>query len=142
MNKYRRLKLAARYGHRRGATTVELAIVLPTTILLLIGLCVAELGAFRYQHIAALAHESARWASVHGKEYARQSGGNIATREDIYKNVIKPRAVGLDVNNINYEVQWDADKNVVTVSIQYIWTPEAFFAPRKLSCTAIALATY
>lgn len=142
MNKCRQLSWALRYRHRRGATTVELAIVLPTAFLLLIGLCVAELGAFRYQQIAALAHESVRWASVHGKEYARQTGGNIATVDDIFTNVIKPRAVGVDLNNIVCEVQWDAERNVVTVKIQYIWTPEAFFAPQKLSCTAIALATY
>ena len=70
------------------------------------------------------------------------TGGNIATVDDIFKNVIKPRAVGVDLNNIVCEVQWDAERNVVTVKIQYIWTPEAFFAPQKLSCTAIALATY
>ena len=142
MNKYRQLRCARRYRHRRGATTVELAIVLPTVILFLIGLCVAELGAFRYHQIAALAHESVRWASVHGKEYAKQTGGNIATRDDIFKNVLKPKAIGVDLNNIVCEVQWNEEQNVVTVKIQYIWTPEAFFAPQKISCTAIALATY
>ncbi len=142
MNEYLRRKRAYRCRQRRGATTVELAIVLPTTILLLIGLCVTELGAFRYQQVAALAHESVRWASVHGKEYAKQTGGTIATREDIFKNVIKPRAIGIDPNKIDCDVQWDVEKNFVTVKIQYTWTPEAFFAPQKLSCTAIAIATF
>ncbi len=128
--------------HRRGATAVELAIVLPTTLLLIIGLCVAELAAFRYHQVAALAHESARWASVHGKEYATQSDGNLANSEDIFTHVIKPKAAGLDLSKLTYQVQWNTEKNLVTVTLQYTWTPEAFFTPQKFSCTAIALATY
>jgi hypothetical protein len=121
---------------------VEVAIVLPLVMLLMIGLCVAELGAFRYQQIAALAHESARWASVHGQEYARQSKSSIATNQDIFDKVIKPKANGLDLNKLSHNVQWNEEGNVVTVRIQYTWTPEAFFAPQQLTCTAISLATY
>ena len=127
---------------RRGAAAVEMAVVLPLLILLLIGLCVAELGAFRYHQIAALAHESARWASVHGKEYAKQTNSSIATSQDIFDHVIKPRAMGLDLNKITQEVDWDTKRNLVTVTVHYVWTPEAFFAPQTFSCTAIAFATY
>lgn len=127
---------------RRAVTAVEVAIVLPLVMLLMIGLCVAELAAFRYQQIAALAHESARWASVHGQEYARQSNSSIATEQDILEKVIKPNAKGLDLNKLSHNVQWNGEGRVVTVRIQYTWTPEAFFAPQKLTCTAISLATY
>lgn len=127
---------------RRAVTAVEVAIVLPLVMLLMIGLCVAELGAFRYQQIAALAHERARWASVHGQEYARQSNAVIATNQDIFEKVIKPKAKGLDLNKLSHNVQWNEEGNVVTVRIQYTWTPEAFFAPQQLTCTAISLATY
>ncbi len=127
---------------RSGAVMVEMAIVLQLLILLLIGLCVGELGAFRYHQVAALAHEGARWASVHGKEYAKQQNKAIATKEDILENVIKPRAVGLDLNKISHEVKWNAECSLVTVTVQYTWTPEYFFSPRKFSCVAVALATY
>ncbi len=137
-----RSRTTRRCLNRRGATAVELAIILPTTLLVLIGLCVAELGAFRYQQVAALAHESARWASVHGPEYATQSGETIASSEEILARVIKPKAIGLDLNKLTCQVDWNAEKNLVTVKIQYTWTPEAFFVSRKFSCTAVALATY
>jgi hypothetical protein len=121
---------------------VEMAIVLQMLILLLVGLCVGELGAFRYHQVAALAHEGARWASVHGKEYAKQRDKPIASKEDIFENVIKPRAIGLDLSKISHEVKWNAEGSLVTVTVQYTWTPEYFFSPRKFSCVAVALATY
>ena len=101
---------------------VEMAIVLQMLILLLIGLCVGELGAFRYHQVAALAHEGARWASVHGKEYAKQRDKPIASKEDIFENVIKPRAIGLDLNKISHDIKWNAEGSLVTVTVQYTWT--------------------
>lgn len=142
MNSSTRQALRYNRGRRRAATAVEIAIVLPLVMLLMMGLCVAELGAFRYQQIAALAHESARWASVHGKEYARQSKSSIATDQDIFESVIKPNAKGLDLKKLNYNVAWNEEQTLVTVRIQYTWTPEAFFAPQQMTCTAISLATY
>lgn len=139
-----RKHLRVKYSHhqRSGAVMVEMAIVLQLLFLLVIGLCVGELGAFRYHQVAALAHEGARWASVHGKEYAKQNNKTIATKEDIFENVIKPRAVGLDLNKISPEVTWNAEGSLVTVTIQYTWTPEYFFSVRKFSCVAVTLVTY
>ena len=138
--KHLRLKIS---GHQRsGAVMVEMAIVLQLLFLLVIGLCVGELGAFRYHQVAALAHEGARWASVHGKEYEKQNNKTIATKEDIFENVIKPRAVGLDLNKISHDVTWNAERSLVTVTVQYTWTPEYFFSARKFSRVAVALATY
>ena len=131
MNSSKRRSLTCNCGQRRAAAAVEIAIVLPLVMLLVIGLCVAELGAFRYQQIAALAHESARWASVHGKEYARQSKSSIATNQDIFESVIKPNAKGLDLKKLSHNVAWSEEENLVTVHIQYTWTPEAFFAPQQ-----------
>jgi Flp pilus assembly protein TadG len=142
MNRSTRQVLTYNRGQRTAATAVEIAIVLPLVLLLMIGLCVAELGAFRYQQIAALAQESARWASVHGEEYARQSKTSIASDQDIFENVIKPNAQGLDLKKLYYNVAWDLEQNLVTVRIVYTWTPEAFFAPQQMTCTAISFATY
>ncbi len=142
MSKRKHSRLQYSRRQRNGAVMVEMAIVLQLLILLVIGLCVGELGAFRYQQVAALAHEGARWASVHGKEYARQNNKTIATKEDIFENVIKPMAVGLDLNKISHEVSWNAEGTLVTVTIQYIWTPEYFFAVRKFKCVAVTLVTY
>ena len=135
-------RLAGRPRQRDGATVVEMAIILPVFVLLLIGLCVAGLGVFRYHQIAALAHESARWASVHGREYSKRTGKPVATSDGIYQNVIKNRAVALDMNKVSYDVKWDANLASVAVTVRYQWTPEAFFAPLTFSSTAQVLATY
>lgn len=142
MSNRKHLRLKFSRHQRWGAVTVEMAIVLQLLILLVIGLCVGELGAFRYHQVAALAHEGARWASVHGKEYAKQNNKAIATKEDIFENVIRPRAVGLDLNKLSHEVAWNAEGSLVTVTIQYTWTPEYFFSARKFSCVAVTLVTY
>lgn len=138
----KRRRLAARCSDRRGATAVEMALILPILLLIVVGLCVAQLGVFRYHQIAALAHESARWASVHGQVYSEQTDRPIANRDSILESVVRPNAAGLDLARLNLDVQWDSEYSLVTVTVSYRWIPEAFFAPQDLSCTAIALATY
>ena len=61
---------------RRGVSVVEAAVVYPITILLLLGTVVLGLGVFRYQQIQSLAREGARYASVHGPQYAADSGSS------------------------------------------------------------------
>src|SRR5262245_21906608 len=124
---------------RRGATLLESAIVYPVTFLLLLGLIVGGMGVFRYQEMASLSREAARWASVHGTNYARDSGEPAATADDIYNQVIAPRSVSLDQSQLNYSVTWDTNNspyhvnvvngnfvtktNTVTVRITYQWIP-------------------
>jgi Flp pilus assembly protein TadG len=128
---------------RKGTTLVEMAIILPLVMLVGIGLCVAELAVFRYQQVAALAHESARWASVHGKNYSKITKQPVASNSDIWENVIEPRAVGLDTSRLTSDLQWDAKYTSVKVTVSYQWTPEfAFFAPKTFTCTAILLSSY
>jgi Flp pilus assembly protein TadG len=130
--------------HRRqGAAVVEMALVLPLVMLMTIGLCVAELAVFRYHQVAALAHESARWASVHGKNYARRSNKPVATTDDILKYVIAPRAVGLDRSKLTPELKWNENFTAVSVTVNYQWAPEfAFFVPNTFTCTAVSLSSY
>lgn len=129
--------------NRKGATLVEMAIVLPPLMLMGIGLCVAELGVFRYHQVASLAHESARWASVHGKNYARRAKKPIASTNDILNNVIEPRATGLDLSKLTSVLEWNENFTAVTVTVSYQWTPEAlFFAPKTFTCAAVALSSY
>ncbi len=136
---------------RRGATLVEGAIVLPVLFLLIIGLIVVGLGVYRYQQVAALAREGARFASVRGGNYAQDTGAATADQGavDAY---VKTKAAGLDPTLITCTVTWDdASKspnylanpatnqfrtNYVTVTVSYTWTPEALFGTQTMTSTS------
>ena len=67
---------------RSGASTVEVAIVLPIVFMLSFGLLVGAMGIFRYQEVSMLAREGARYASTHGyayRKYAGQADGSMQT---------------------------------------------------------------
>jgi Flp pilus assembly protein TadG len=130
---------------RTGATVLECAIVFPVFLLLLIGLVVAGLGVFRYQEVAALAREGARWASVHGAMYQQSTGLTAATKKDVYDKAILPKATGLNLNKLSYDVTWSPDNqqgSLVTVTVTYRWIPEAFFGGRDLTSTSTVTMAY
>jgi Flp pilus assembly protein TadG len=101
----------------RGAVAVEAAFVLPVAFTMMIGLLVIGLGVFQYQQVATLAREGARYASVHGSQYAQYTTKSVAA-SDIYNNAIEPMAVGLNLSNLSYEVKWGT-----AVSGSWVWTP-------------------
>src|ERR1700757_4990277 len=91
--------LLRRHRRRHGATLVEGAIVYPFVLLLTIGLTVVGMGVFRYQQVAALAREGARYASVHGGQWATDWNGNTLTAaNDVRTNAVVPHAAGLDTS--------------------------------------------
>jgi Flp pilus assembly protein TadG len=136
---------------------VEFAVVCPIAFFLIFATIVGGLGIFRYQQVAALAREGARWASVHGKQYADETGNPAATPEEIYNQAILPLAVALDPDRISYSVTWDADNapltvdedfetptgNTVTVTVNYQWFPGMYLAgPYTLTSTSVAQMMY
>jgi Flp pilus assembly protein TadG len=144
---------------RRGVTMVESAIVLTTMLALLIGFIVGALGIFRYQQVAACAREGARYASVHGAQYQRETGQAAATAADIYTNAILPMAVGLDADQLSYTVTWNTSDaparvnpnsnppgqpitNTVSVTVSYNWIPEAYFPAVTLTSTSVMPMSY
>src|ERR1700693_3549297 len=120
---------------RRGASAVEAAIVYPVVLFFILGLAIGAMGIFRYQETAALAREAARYASVHGTNYAQASGNQAATAQDIYNNSIAPNAGALDRSKLTYSVTWNQSNspnqsvivngnvtyltNTVTVTVTY-----------------------
>ena len=77
-------------GSRHGATTLESAVVIPVVLLFCLGTCIVGLGIYRYQQVATLAREGARYASVHGSQYTTDTGNTQPTASDIYTNAIVP----------------------------------------------------
>lgn len=130
---------------REGVAVVEAAVVFPAFFLLLIGLIVASLGVFRYQEVASLSREAARWASVRGFQYQQSTGNWAATKQDVYDEVIKPRAKLLQLENLTYDVTWDPHNRqdgYVTVTITYRWIPEVFFGGVDLTSTTTMPMAY
>jgi Flp pilus assembly protein TadG len=85
---------------------VETALVLPAVLFFILATCFVGLGIYRYQQVATLAREGARYASVHGSQYAAVPGNSTVSASSIYTNAILPLAVGLNTNNMTYTVQW------------------------------------
>jgi Flp pilus assembly protein TadG len=147
-----------RRDSRSGTTAVESAVVYPVTLLLLLGLVIMGLGVFRYQEMSALARRAARNASVHGKQYASDTGNSAATPADIYDNAIKPYAAGLSLSKLSYAVSYNAENspatagikngdvvttgNTVTVTLSYAWVPEAFLGGMTLTSTSVMPMSY
>jgi Flp pilus assembly protein TadG len=144
---------------RRGVTTIEVALVSPILLALMLGLMIGALGVFRYQQVASLAREGARWASVHGGQYQKETGNPEATPLSIYQNAIAPHMVDLDVNALSYSVTWSADENpyhtvidangnlvkvtnTVTVTVSYQWVPEGYFPGATFTSTSTLPMSY
>jgi Flp pilus assembly protein TadG len=141
---------------RRGTTTIEFAITCPIVFFLIFATIVGGLGVFRYQQVAAAAREGARYASVHGGQYADETGRPAATESDIYTNAILPAASALNPSQLTYLVTWNKNNmplytgtnyeqptgNTVTVTVTYRWLPEMYLAPSSLTSTSTAQMLY
>ena len=143
---------------RVAASTVEFAVASSATFLILLGLIIGGLGIFRYQQVARLSRDAARWASVHGTQYALDTKKPAATAQDVYNQVIAPNAATLDLSKLTYSVTWNSSNspyhvatvngqqvkvaNIVTVSITYHWIPETFLGAVNLSSTTVSVMSY
>ena len=132
---------------RRGVSAVEAAVVYPITILLLLGTVVLGLGVFRFQQLQCLAREGARYASVHGPQYAADSGNAYATNQTVLAQ-IETLAVGLETNNLSCAVTWNPNPpttttpSTVSVQLTYDWVPEGYFQTVTMTATSVMPVTY
>jgi Flp pilus assembly protein TadG len=144
---------------RSGATVVEAAFVYPVLFLLVLGLLVGAGGIFRYSQLASLAREGARYASVHGTQYADEMGVAAPTPDQIFNNVIAPMAVGFDTTAMGYSITYNTSnspyytvldsnnnvvpvQNTVTVTLTYLWLPETFWGGITLTSTSVMPMSY
>jgi Flp pilus assembly protein TadG len=125
---------------RRGAALIEGAFVFPVLVFFILALIVGATGIFRFQEVNYAAHEGARYASVHGAEWAKEQNTTAATPQDVYDNAIKPRFMTVDPAQANYSVTWNQNNsptrlttsyerpvvNTVTVTVTYTWMPEMY----------------
>jgi hypothetical protein len=119
---------------------------------------IGAIGMFRYQEVASLAREGARWASVHGAQYARDTGNPAAGPTDVYNQAIQPRAVAFDPSRLTCTVTWNTDNNpyhtmtvggnvtpvtnTVSVTVTYQWIPELYLGGITLTSTSVVPMEY
>jgi Flp pilus assembly protein TadG len=136
---------------RRAALAVESAYTLLVLFAILMITVVGGYGVLRYQEMAMLAREGARYAVVHGTQYAQSTGNTAATDTDVLNNGILPYTVNLDTTQLSCTVTWgpsntpttstsDYEKGLtstVTVTVSYQWFPELFLVgPFTLSSSS------
>jgi Flp pilus assembly protein TadG len=141
---------------------VETAVVIPVVLMLIIGTFIIGQGIYYYQKVATLAREGARQASVHGTQYAADTGNTAWTATDIYTNAIQPMAVGLNTSPsfLTYSVNWNTTnspttynpnstppgapiQNTVSVTVHYKWTPGLYITGTlDLTSTSVMPMSY
>lgn len=119
----------------------ESAVVYAALMLLLLGMITVGLGVFRYQQIASLAREGARWAAVHGPTYQSEQGAAAPTSSDVMSNAITPKMVGLDPGSLTCTT-FTMTSGKVTLTLSYNWVPETFLSPVTLTSTAVTPISY
>lgn len=161
--------LARQRKSRSGATIVEFAVVASVTFFLLLALIVGGLGIFRYQEVAHLAREGARFACTHGGSYnadgyATSTGVPAISSSATMRTYIVPKLILLDASKVtvtaswskttNYPTYMDTDptlvppgqktiRNYVSVTVSYQWTPEIFpLGTITLSSTSVMPMSY
>jgi Flp pilus assembly protein TadG len=135
------MNLTRRERCRRGATLVEVAIVLPVTFFLIFALVVGVVGVFSYQEVASLTRTAGRYASTHGAQYRKDAGLAIGTatdwQTDINTNAVQPAVIMLDPKLLTMQATWPDVINqagvpdnwptsTVTVTITYQWFPQLY----------------
>lgn len=126
---------------RSGTTVVECAFVLPAAFFLILMLAVGVSGVMRYQEVATLAREGARYASTHGYQFRKDTGMSTGSaedwRKDIIDNGITPRIINLDAAKLTTTISWPDVVNQagkpdnwpgsrVDVTVSYQWLPSMF----------------
>jgi Flp pilus assembly protein TadG len=133
--------------HRRsGIVVLEMAIVLPILCLFFIGTISIGMGIFYYQQVASLAREGARYATVHGAEYAIETGAAAATSDTIRSNAVLPLATGLSSSKLTVTASPSPvglQGTRVQVTVSYQWTPIKYVVgPITLSSTSEMVVAY
>src|SRR5881394_3814743 len=96
---------------RDGVTLVEFGAVVSVTMVIIFILIVGGAGVFRYQEVAHLAREGARYASTHGGQYnADGHSGQIISSSDML-TYLSDRTTLLDPSQLSVTIDWVLDSD-------------------------------
>jgi hypothetical protein len=107
---------------RRAGVVVEAALVLPIAFLLILGVLIGGMGVFRYQEVAHLARLTARYAAVHGGQYAQDNASAIAagTLPNVSNNYLARSIAAANAVLLNSS-QLSVSTTITTHSGAYAW---------------------
>jgi hypothetical protein len=71
--------LRSKSSLRPATNLIESAIVYPLVFFLLLSMVIGAMGIFRYQEMASISRDAARYGSVHGYQYRRDAGWPLGT---------------------------------------------------------------
>jgi Flp pilus assembly protein TadG len=144
--------------NRRGATAVEVAVIIPVMVVILALAIDVTTGVFRFHQVATLARAGARYAAVHAGQYAAEQSASVVTQDQLKQNVILPQSVGLASNLLTCTLAWidnssypwtdSSDtgartQNRVRVVVSYQWQPMFLFGtPLTLTSTSEMTISY
>jgi Flp pilus assembly protein TadG len=119
---------------RRGVVLVESAVIYSVALLLVLGLIVGGVGMYRYQEVAHLAREGARFAATHGGNYQKdgwpdRTGVPAITSNESMLNYLLPRALLLDPSQLQVTVSWTAPASVTPANSPSYVDPDPTLVP-------------
>jgi Flp pilus assembly protein TadG len=100
------MRSRSRMLRRHGGLILESALVYPPMLFLLLGFVICGMAVFRFQQVACLAREAARWASVRGADFQRDTNSESPAQQDILQQVVLPLATGMATEQLTLQVQW------------------------------------
>jgi Flp pilus assembly protein TadG len=114
--------LSHRACRRRGATVVEFAFVAPVALLILFAQIIGGAGVSRYQELAHLARDAARYASTHGGLYqqegiAQKTGVATVFSANDLKSFLASKAVLLSPDKMEISVSWTAPSTLTPINM-------------------------
>ncbi len=119
---------------RRGAAALEFAVVAPLALFLVFAQIVGSLGVSRYQEVAHLAREGARYASTHGGMYQRegiaeQTGVPAVASSSELRSYLAEKTVLLDPSRLQVDVAWTAPSTYIQVNMPVYVDTDASLTP-------------
>jgi Flp pilus assembly protein TadG len=155
--------MLTRRAARRGAVSVEAAVVYPVLFLMILAILLLGLTVFRYQQLAHVAREASRWASVHGDQFEDELGQAAATQDTILNDIVLPQLGMSSGTTVSCVVTWDRNNkathtavvvdpvtglskvvsvsNTVSVTVSYNWNAGPF-GVIPLSSTSVNSMSY
>jgi hypothetical protein len=111
---------------RRAGVLIEAALVLPIAFLLILGVLVGGMGVFRYLEVAHLARLVARYAAVHGGQYAQENAAAITagTLPNVNKDYLAQNIAAANAVLLNSS-QLSVSTTISTHSGAYDWDDTA-----------------